>query len=443
MEQTIFALATPQIRSGVAIMRISGPLSSSVLSDLTRKVSPKERVGSLRKLYHPKTNQPIDEALVIYFKGPHSFTGEDVVELHIHGSLAVMSQLTEVLGSTKGLRMAEAGEFSRRAFENGKMDLTEAEGLADLINAQTSAQAKQAFRQMHGELGKLYERWRTQLIEASAYLEAYIDFPDEEIPTDITDRLFSRLYAVNKEISQHLDDGHRGELLRNGMHITILGAPNAGKSSLLNYLIKRDISIVSEHAGTTRDVMEAHLDLDGYPVTLQDTAGIRNFVQGIEQEGIRRALKSAEEADFKIALFDATTYPNLDDNTFALIDEHTLIVINKTDLIDNINIQEIKGNIAFLISVKEGRGVDELLREIRKRCKDYFAVSEEPVITQQRHRTLLNQCASTLSAINPEHDIELIAEDLRFAAHSIGKITGRIDVEDILDVLFSQFCIGK
>lgn len=440
---TIFAAATATVKSGVAIIRLSGPKAYDALETLTHKGPPPPRVAAIRKLYSPGTGELIDEALVLRFESPHSFTGEDVVELHVHGSRAVIAELLKELSSLPCLRLAEAGEFSRRAFENGRMDLTEAEGLADLIDAETKVQAKQALRQMQGMLGRLYESWREQLIDILARLEAYIDFPDEDIPDNIIEDVKERITALNMEILKHLDDNNRGEKLRNGICAVIVGAPNTGKSSLLNFLAKRDIAIVSEHAGTTRDMIEVHLDLDGYPVTIVDTAGLRSTQQEIEGEGIRRALERAKHADLKIALFDANACPDLDAATLDLIDDNTLILINKIDMVATPNVGEINRKTPYLLSVTQNTGVDAFIEALKGRVRDSLALSEHPMITQQRHRNLLEETAQALHRFNFDNELELGAEELRLAARSLGRITGRIDVEDILDALFSNFCIGK
>ena len=429
--ETIFGLASGLGKSGVAVIRISGSNATAALAALGVK-PPKPRQAELKTL--KSGGLSIDRALVLYFKAPHSFTGEDVVELHTHGSRAVVKKLFEVLSTLPGTRLAEAGEFSRRAFLNNKMDLTEAEGLADLIDAETTAQARQAMRQMEGELGRLYEKWRVAIIKNLANMEAYIDFPDEDLPQSLKDEITNGLQKFQNEIAQHLNDGHRGEKIREGIYVVIIGAPNVGKSSLLNYLSKRDAAIVSDIAGTTRDVIEVNLEIAGLPVTLADTAGLRASADAIESEGIKRALNRASRADLKILLLDAADLsPDL-----SLADENTIIVMNKIDAAKN---EQTKADIA--ISVKENTGLDALMQLLETKLAEKFALSEAPLITRQRHREALIQAQSCLGNISFQNPIELVAEDLRHAAFNIGRITGRIDVEDILDEIFSSFCIGK
>jgi tRNA modification GTPase len=429
--ETIFGLASGQGKSGVAVTRISGKSATAALEALGVK-TPKPRDAVLRKLKF--NEQVIDHALVLYFPAPHSFTGEDVVELHTHGSRAVVKKLFEVLSGLNNLRLAEPGEFSRRAFLNNKMDLLEAEGLADLIDAETTAQAKQAMRQMEGELGKIYENWRKGVIKLLANIEAYIDFPDEDLPTELATEIVSQISNIKSQISNYLNDEHRGEKIRDGIYMVILGAPNVGKSSLLNYLARRDAAIVSDIAGTTRDVIEVNMEIAGLPVTIADTAGLRESADVIESEGIKRALARAEKADLKILLLDAADKkPDL-----SLVDENTILVVNK---IDSVRCQI--SDVRCQISIKTGEGLEALLKLLTEKLTNKFHASEAPLITRARHREALQAALDCLNNINLKNPIELIAEDLRHTAFNIGRITGRIDVEDILDVVFSSFCIGK
>ncbi len=371
---------------------------------------------------------------MLYFKAPHSFTGEDVVELHTHGSRAVVKKIFEVLSALPDVRLAEPGEFSRRAFLNNKMDLTEAEGLADLIDAETTAQARQAMRQMEGELGRLYEKWRVAIIKNLANMEAYIDFPDEDLPQSLKDEITNGLQKFRDEMRLHLNDNHRGEKIREGIYVVILGAPNVGKSSLLNYLAKRDAAIVSDIAGTTRDVIEVNLEIAGLPVTLADTAGLRESGDVIENEGIKRALQRAERADLKILMLDAAD--NVAD--ISLADENTIILLNKID-----TAQPDKRKADLEVSINTGQGMDVFMKMLEQKLAEKFQLSEAPLITRSRHREALVQALACLDSITFDNPIELVAEDLRHAAFSIGRITGRIDVEDILDQIFNSFCIGK
>ncbi len=441
---TIFALATAPIKSGVAIIRISGEAAANCASVVTKKSLPKPRLAQLSKFYNPANGELIDEGVILWFPAPASFTGEDVVELHTHGSLAVINEIFSVLSSIKGVRMAEPGEFSRRAFENNKMDLTEAEGLADLIDSETKAQAKQALLQKQGHLKILYEEWRSNIIKILAHVEAYIDFPDEEIPTDVVEQITGNVGNLIKSIETHLNDNRRGERLRSGLSVVILGAPNVGKSSLINCLARRDVAIVSDIAGTTRDIIEVHLDLKGYPVVLVDTAGIREKADLIEKEGIRRAIERSENADLKIVMFDAKDFPSVDIKTRKMIDSNSIVVINKVDEGRKIAIpKELSDYKPISISVNEKSGIDNLLNCLENKAIKAMEVSSAPVITRQRHRALLQDSLLCLKSFDLNKDIELVAEDLHGAASAIGKITGHIGVEDILDVVFSSFCIGK
>lgn len=443
---TIFAVATAPVKSGVAVIRISGENAGDVLRLLARKASPQPRQAYLSKIYNPETNELIDEALVLWFKSPSSFTGEDIVELHVHGGRAIVAEVLECLGRINNLRAADPGEFSRRAFLNGKMDLTEAEGLADLIDAETKMQARLALRQKHGELGRFYEEWREDILLILANIEAYIDFPDEEIPADIIEKIENKIKLLIGSIARHLNDNKRGERLRSGLHVAIIGPPNVGKSSLLNFLARRDVAIVSAHAGTTRDIIEVHLDLGGYPIIVADTAGIRENAGEIESEGIKRAFAWAAEADLKIIVFDAQCLQEQKSNeTFSqIIDKNTIIIVNKIDLLQKkAALAQINGVIPIPASFRGGEGVDEILVAIKNFAENNFDLSGEPVITRERHRILLKDTLMSLESFSLSKEIELASEDLRYAAGAIGKITGKINIEEILDRIFSSFCIGK
>lgn len=437
---TIFALATAPGKAGVAIIRISGPKAGEALTTLTGRPLPSPRYAQYARLTHPETQEMLDEAVALWFPGPHSFTGEDVVELQIHGSRAVISTLLQLLTTFPGLRLAEPGEFSRRAFMHGKMDLTRAEGLADLIDAETTLQAQQALRQLSGELQQLYDGWRSTLLSTLAFIEAYIDFPDEDLPPEVITEVTEGVNALKTAISLHINDKQRGEKLREGLYAVIIGAPNAGKSSLINMLAKRDVAIVSHIAGTTRDIIEVHLNMGGYPLIVADTAGLRESDDVIENEGIKRAVERANQADLKIALFEAGQEP--DSATLALIDSNTVVAINKIDnntpLADTIN-----GIPAIPISLTHKIGLDSLLSTLEEHVSTRLTPSHDPVITHARYRQHLQACLKALDYFRLDKDIELAAEDLRMAARQIGRITGTIDVEQILDKIFSSFCIGK
>ena len=429
--ETIYALSTASGRAGVAVLRVSGPHAVPALEALTGAGVPRPRAATLRRFIDPETHAALDRGLALFFPAPASFTGEDVVELPLHGGRAVVAGMLAALARLPGLRAAAPGEFTRRAFENGKLDLTEVEGLADLIDAETEAQRKQALRQMEGALGKLYEGWRARLVRLLAHTEAEIDFPDEEVPGDLIARLGPEIGQLRSEIAAHLDDGRRGELLRDGVEVAIVGPPNVGKSSLLNRLAGREAAIVSDEAGTTRDVLEVRLDIGGVPVTLADTAGLREAAGAIEREGVRRALERAEKADLRLVI----AAPDAGD--FALAREGDIKVLNKIDLGADIPAGVIG------VSAATGAGLDALEAALRVCVGAAFEASEHPVITRARHREGLGECAAALARAGEGGDADLIAEDLRLAARALGRITGRVDVEELLDVIFRDFCIGK
>jgi len=441
MHETIFAQSSKPGKAGVSVFRISGPKSLhallQLLGDEETIITP--RMMYVKKLINPKDQELIDNSLVVYFQSPASFTGEDVVEIHTHGSIAIATLLSGVLLDIEGLRLAEAGEFTRRAFLNGKFDLTAAEGLADLIEAETIWQHRQALRQVSGELELLYNRWRSQLLTIISLLEAYIDFPEENIPHEVLDKVVDTSENLKKSIAIHLNDNRRGELLRNGIKLSIIGAPNVGKSSLINFLMQRDVSIVSEIAGTTRDVIEAHLDIGGYPIILQDTAGLRQDSEDIiEQEGIKRAMESAKCADIKIIMFDASRF-SISHNEFVdLIDANTILVINKIELNENLQVEN-----HLTISIKKNLGLDSLLQKIENIASTIAGLSETPSITRQRQRHHLQLALQYLKEFDINNDLVLANEDIRMAIRSLSFITGKISVEEILGEIFRNFCIGK
>jgi len=367
-----------------------------------------------------------------------------VAELHIHGSRAVIAALLDALAALPGMRLAEPGEFTRRAFEHGKLDLTAAEGLADLVAAETAAQRRQALRQLEGALGRLYEDWRTRLLRALAHLEAAIDFPEEGLPEGLSREVQESAAGLRAEIACHLADGHRGERLRDGVAVAIIGPPNAGKSSLMNALARRDVAITSAVAGTTRDVIEVALDLAGYPVVLADTAGLRDAGDSIEEEGVRRARARAAAADLRLLVLDATepvpAFPG------RLVDGDTIVILNKVDLRLDARAEEadrLGGGPALRLSVLTGTGMNELLARLQKEVAARYAPGEAPLLTRARHRAALEACAAALDRFVEQPALELAAEDLRLATQALGRITGRVDIEDMLDVIFREFCIGK
>lgn len=439
---TVFALASAPGRGGVAVLRVSGPRAGAVVETLCRRPLPRPREATVARLADPGTGEVIDSGLVLWFPAPRSFTGEDVAELHVHGGRAVVSALADALSALPGLRPAEPGEFTRRAFENGKLDLTEAEAVADIVAAETAAQRRQALRQLDGALGRLYEGWRDRLTRALAHVEADIDFPDEDLPEGVAAAMRPVLSGLAAEIAAHLDDRHRGERLRDGIAVAILGAPNAGKSSLLNALARRDVAIVSERAGTTRDVVEVHLDLGGWPVTLADTAGLREATDEIEGEGIRRALDRAEKADLRLAVFDATRLPDLDPRTRALLGPATIPVVNKADRVPGLDAEAVLPG-ALAVSATTGAGLPALLSRLTAMAGEGLDAAGPPALTRARHRAALEECRGALARALEAPLPELAAEDVRLASRALGRITGRVDVEDLLDVIFRDFCIGK
>lgn len=431
---TIYALATPPGKSGVAILRVSGPAALACVRDLGIAQPLEPRIATMLTLKDADT--VLDHALGLYFKAPHSFTGEDVVELHVHGSRAVVNAVLHALSKNTMLRVAEAGEFSKRAFLNGKLDLAQAEGLADLIDAETTAQHAQAMRQFTGSNSKLFEELRSRMLQPLALLEAYIDFPDEEIPESVLADVNARISALKDNLAQLLDDGHIGEKIRDGIEIVILGAPNAGKSSLLNALARRDVAIVSDIAGTTRDMIEVHLDINGYPVTLVDTAGLRETEDAIEKEGVSRARKRAENAALKLLLVDSVTNTESDNKKWIDDSKNTLIIHTKNDL------QKAPAG-TLSISTETGDGIEQLIATLREKILNEIGEAPSPLITRARHRESLERALLALTRFSTDTPLELQCEELRIASHAVGKITGKIDVEDVLDVVFSTFCIGK
>lgn len=437
---TIFAPITSQSRAGISVVRISGSETVKCLQKLGFKGTPQHQKISFQKIIDPKTSEIIDEVLISFFKSPQSFTGEDVAEISIHASPFILKKLLEILSAQKNCRIAGAGEFSKRAFLNGKLDLVQAEAIPDLIRAETEAQHRQALQQLEGKLGEIYENWRFRLIEISAMLEAAIDFPDEDLPKNITDKVESDVEKLATEIRSHLNDKKVGQKIKDGLSLAIIGAPNVGKSSLINFLAKSEVAIVSEIAGTTRDVVETHLSIAGVPVKISDTAGIRETSDKIESEGIRRALKKASEADIKILMIDATNPIFQKD----LIDEKTIIVINKIDLTNNDYRLSTDG---CRLSLSKNTNTSQLLKKLEEKILEIVPNQNSPLITQERYRVALENSVANLEKFSQEKNlrknIELAAEDLRMTAREIGKITGKVDIENILDVIFSRFCIGK
>lgn len=444
--KTIYALSTVYGKSGVAVIRISGPSALQAVTRMTDiDVSGiKPRYAYFSKISDIDSRETLDQSLVLYFKGPYSFTGEDIVEFQTHGSKAVINSLMENLSRLPDFRLAEPGEYSRRAFYNGKMDLTEAEGLADLIDSETTEQQKYAMRQMEGGLKNLYEDWRTRLVKILAHLEAFIDFPDEDIPSSVMSDMKNTVFKLEDEINQHLNGDSIGERLREGFRVVIIGSPNAGKSSLLNAIVKRDAVIVSDIAGTTRDAIDIHLDLNGYPVMFTDTAGLRETEEEIEKKGIDIAYSKIHDADLVICLFDASLdNVQVFDKIRNSFKNRALFVANKSDKLSPEQCSNLKKSGCLVISAKYKDGVDELLQKIGDNIKERFTSNSSLLITRRRYREALKDVVDNLQAFGFDKEIELTAEDIRLAARALGKITGRIEVDEVLDKIFGDFCIGK
>ena len=442
---TIYALSTGPGISGIAVIRISGKETSKVIELLTGKSIPKPRVATLRKINKFNTSELIDEGIILWFPGPESYTGEDMAEIQVHGSKAVIDALHSSISNIENCRLAEPGEFTKLAFQNGKINLLKAESVADLISSETEIQRQQAIKIMNGKSADQFNSLRKKLLKILSHVEAKIDFPDEDLPNDILKEIKKSSDEVLKNIKKILNDQKVGERIREGFKIAILGPTNAGKSSLLNHLSNRDVAIVSEIAGTTRDVIETHLNIDGYPVIVSDTAGIRESKNEIERKGIKLSLNRAEEADLKLVVVDAK---NLDftDVMKGLLNKNAILVINKSDLLKGDIDPEIKKLNHVLISIKDNLNIDELILKIKNNLKNKFITSDDILITRERHRQHLEQCLEHLKNFNKKNEVEdfdKAAEDLRLATRHLGMIVGKVDVEEILGSIFNDFCIGK
>lgn len=436
---TIFALSSGAGKAGVAVVRLSGPAAGQALMALAGSL-PKPRVATVRPLRDPARDVVLDQALVLWFPAPNSFTGEDCAEFHLHGGRSVIAGVLAALAGIAGLRLAEPGEFTRRAFENGKLDLTQAEGLADLIDAETEAQRLQALRQMAGGLRQAADGWRADIVRAMALTEAAIDFSDE---ADVSTRAIGQAREVINDLvvqlAGALDDGRKGEILREGFRVVITGPPNVGKSSLINALSRRDVAIVSDEPGTTRDVVEVRLDLGGLPILVMDTAGLRAAPGKVEIEGIRRTLARAREADLVLWVVDATAPVLAMPDDLRSVGQQVLVVLNKVDIGSRIE------GVALGLSTLTGEGVGALLDVLGQRAAGAAGVRESPLVTRVRHRAMLTDALAACRAflMGAESEAEFRAEDLRLAAHSLGRLTGRVDVEEVLGEIFGRFCIGK
>jgi tRNA modification GTPase len=456
-DATIYALSTPTPSrahpGALSVIRISGPRAADALIFLTERRAferghsardpalPEPRRMAVRTMRDPLTGEAIDRGLIVWFQAPNTETGESMAELHLHGGRAVVAGALEAIGKLGFCRLAEPGEFTRRAFEHGKLDLTEAEAIADLVAAETDQQRRQALQQMDGALHRLYEDWRTLGLRTLAHLEAAIDFPDEDLPAGVADEVRAGITRLQAEIAAHLDD-RRGERLREGLSIAIIGPPNAGKSSLLNLLARRDMAIVSETAGTTRDVIEAHLDLGGWPVVLADTAGLRASADAIEQEGVRRALARAASADLRVLVLDATgdwrgERQKLTAATDRWDEARDIVVVNKSDLAPT----DDAGVVA--LSALSGAGLPDLLARVEAAAEVLMQEGGAPPLTRARHREALIECQAALGRALVASEVALAAEDLRLAMRAIGRITGTVRIDELLDIIFRDFCIGK
>ncbi|WP_440938597.1 tRNA uridine-5-carboxymethylaminomethyl(34) synthesis GTPase MnmE [Candidatus Pelagibacter sp.] len=442
---TIYALSSGPGISGIAVVRISGSDSSKVLKLLTKNELPTPRVATLRKINNINTSELIDEGLILWFPGPQSYTGEDMVEIHIHGGKAVVEALLNTLSNIKECRLADPGEFTKLAFQNSKINLLKAESIADLISAETEIQRLQAAKMMKGKSSEKFNELREKLLKILSFVEVKIDFPDEDLPEENLKKIKEDSSNVLNEIKKILNDQKVGEIIREGFKIAIVGPTNAGKSSLLNNLSNREVAIVSEIAGTTRDVVETHLNINGYPVIISDTAGIRDSKDEIEKKGIRLSLKKAENADLKLVVVDAK---NIDLSGFLndLLKKDAILVINKSDLLKEKLDTEISKFNHVLISLKDNLNIDKLISKIKKHLENKFISEEDILITRERHRQHLIKCVEHLkhfSDKNDKKDFDKAAEDLRLATRQLGMIVGKVDVEEILGSIFNDFCIGK
>jgi tRNA modification GTPase len=443
---TIFALSTGSSKSGIAVIRISGKDTEIILSKITSKNFFKPRRATLCEIRDPDSNEIIDKGLILLFPRPNSYTGEDLAELHVHGSKAIISAILSTLSKFDNCRLAEPGEFTKLAYENGKLNLLDVEALSDLISSETEIQRKQALKILSGDASKKYSNLRSKLLKILSNIEAKIDFPEEDLPEDILKNIKFETKDIIGLISDILNDGRIGEKIRVGFRISILGPTNAGKSTLLNYLSKREVAIVSDTEGTTRDLIEVSLNLDGYPVIITDTAGLRETSDEIEIRGVELALNSAKKADLNIILLDAKN-PYFPTFLNDISDENSILVLNKSDLIDGkikLNNSNLKNHI--LISLKEELNLDNLINEITKRLKDKFLINDNVLISRERHRLNLEKCIHHLNIFlenNSINDFDKAAEDLRIATRYLGKVVGDVDVEEVLGKIFSDFCIGK
>ena len=442
---TIYALSSGPGIAGISVIRVSGSKTKDVIINLTQQAEPEPRVATLRKFNKINNNELIDEGILIWFPGPNSYTGEDMAEFHVHGSKAVVDTIQAAISKIDGCRLADPGEFTKIAFQNGKINLLQAESISDLISSETEIQRQQAIKIMSGKSSDKFNSLRSRLIKILSNVEAKIDFPEDDLPNDILENIHIETDNIKIEIEKILNDQRMGERIREGFKIAIIGPTNAGKSSLLNYLSRRDIAIVSEIAGTTRDVIEAHLNLDGLPVIVSDTAGIRVSKDEIEKKGIKLALEKAENADLNIIVIEPKSVDFTDFFNQSTIDK-AILVINKSDLVFKEINEEIKKYNPIFISVKEEKNLDKLIEMIKESLKNKFISSEDIYITRERHRSNLKNCVEHLKNFQEKkslQDFDKGAEDLRLATRYLGMIVGKVDVEEVLGSIFNDFCIGK
>ncbi len=441
----IFALSTGRGPSGIAILRLSGKDSLQISKLITKKNDIKSKEVNICKFYNPGNGKMIDEGLLLWSPGPNSYTGEDLAEFHTHGSNAVVSYFLRVLGEQENCRLAEPGEFTKLAFQNNKMDLLEAESIGDLIHAETELQRQQAIKLIQGNASNYYNSIREKLIKSLSYIEAKIDFAEDDLPENVLNKVQTSIKQVHKDIKQILEDQRIGEKIRDGFRISIVGDVNAGKSSLLNLLSKREAAIVSEQEGTTRDVIETYLNIDGYPVILADTAGIRKVKNKIEKEGIKRAIKKAKDSDLTLIMIDASK-KTINKDIKKLINKDCILIFNKSDLKKKIQKNEFKKNDQILISVLKNKNIEKLIKKIKDKLSKKFMKSNNILITRERHRAKLNAALKEIERFlmkDQTKEIETAAEDLRLATRHLGSIVGKVDVEEILGTIFQDFCIGK
>jgi len=442
---TIYALSSGPGVSGVAVIRVSGENTPEVIKKLTGAKLPVPRVATLKKFNKNGDKELIDEGVIIWFPGPNSYTGEDLAEFHVHGSRAVVSAMHSAISKVKNCRLAEPGEFTKRAFQNGRINLLKAESVADLISSETEIQRKQALKIMSGKSSEKFNFWRKELLKILSHIEAKIDFPEEDLPKNIIKEIQKTSNKILNEIKKALNDQKVGERIREGFKIAIIGPPNSGKSSLLNYLSKRDVAIVSEIAGTTRDVIETHLNLDGFPVIASDTAGIRSAKNEIERKGIKIALKRAEDADLRVIIVSSKN-TDLSSILKGLLTKNAILVINKSDLLKGKLNSKFKKYEHVLISIKKDSNLNKLISKIKSKLKNKFTTREDILITRERHRQNLINCVQHLEKFEKKksaRDFDKAAEDLRLATRHLGMIVGKVDVEELLGSIFNDFCIGK